>query len=377
MQREETMKKKIVAGIAVAVFSLCLAVSSAFAGVKAGAVSLSPMGGGYDFDDDRNLLDLGKTFSLALGYNFTEYVSAELGVAYIHTDADWGPGDYDVYMYQPRVDLVYNIVPDGVIVPYLAAGVGYILFDEDVDDQSFGELDDSFQANAGLGVKFFVSDNIALRADARYFHGFEDSESEFEMTAGLIWQIGGVEPAAAPAARPEKDGDGDGVPDSEDECPDTPKGVRVDKKGCWKKSTPYTGMEKSGESGKSLSDSDADPVSISDEMISVVVYFNFDDTSIKQINYNSLEQLADFMTKYPELTAVVEGHTDSIGSTEYNERLSLKRAEAVRDFLVSRHGIDTSRFELKAMGESVPAQSNTTAEGRRLNRRAVTITVQP
>jgi OmpA-OmpF porin, OOP family len=71
------------------------------------------------------------------------------------------------------------------------------------------------------------------------------------------------------------------------------------------------------------------------------------------------------MTK---LHVSVDGYTDSVGSDAYNQKLSMRRAEAARRYLVDK-GIDESRISVRAMGESNPVASNSTADGRAENRR--------
>src|SRR6059036_2623110 len=78
--------------------------------------------------------------------------------------------------------------------------------------------------------------------------------------------------------------------------------------------------------------------------------------------------------EHPNLRALVEGHTDSIGSDAYNQRLSERRANAVGDYMIAR-GIEAQRITTKGWGESKPIASNKTKEGRAQNRR-VEITVE-
>ena len=74
------------------------------------------------------------------------------------------------------------------------------------------------------------------------------------------------------------------------------------------------------------------------------------------------------MERNPALTVMIEGHTDSMGSAEYNMKLSERRALAVKDYMV-KMGVDPSRMETVGFGESDPADTNDTEEGRAYNRR--------
>lgn len=89
-----------------------------------------------------------------------------------------------------------------------------------------------------------------------------------------------------------------------------------------------------------------------------------------------LDQLATFLSKYPDRSVVIEGHTDSVGGEDYNLGLSQRRAESVRSYLM-RHGVDPSRVTTQGMGESVPVGTNETAGGRQQNRRVEIIVSNP
>ncbi|HEX6570371.1 MAG TPA: OmpA family protein [Steroidobacteraceae bacterium] len=89
-----------------------------------------------------------------------------------------------------------------------------------------------------------------------------------------------------------------------------------------------------------------------------------------------LDQLATFLSKYPERSVVIEGHTDSVGGEDYNLGLSQRRAESVRSYL-TRHGVDPSRVTTQGMGESAPVASNESAGGRQQNRRVEIIVSNP
>jgi outer membrane protein OmpA-like peptidoglycan-associated protein len=81
-----------------------------------------------------------------------------------------------------------------------------------------------------------------------------------------------------------------------------------------------------------------------------------------------MERVAMFMQKNPDTKVVIEGHTDSRGSDEYNHELSKDRAAAVQDALASR-GIERNRVEAVGKGEGFPVASNDTSAGRQENRR--------
>ncbi len=98
------------------------------------------------------------------------------------------------------------------------------------------------------------------------------------------------------------------------------------------------------------------------------VLFEFDKWVIKEPFIPELKQWADYFTKNPEVKANIYGHTDSIGSTAYNEKLSMKRAQAVVNFLVGE-GVASNRLTARGFGELQPTATNATKEGRQKNRR--------
>jgi len=81
-----------------------------------------------------------------------------------------------------------------------------------------------------------------------------------------------------------------------------------------------------------------------------------------------LHDVARVLKKYEKTTMLIEGHTDSTGSAEYNQQLSLNRANAVRNNLVG-NGVDSRRVTTEGYGESMPVADNDTESGRQLNRR--------
>lgn len=103
--------------------------------------------------------------------------------------------------------------------------------------------------------------------------------------------------------------------------------------------------------------------------IALKVQFDTDKSDIKPQFHDEIAKVADFMKQNPTTTAVIEGHTDRVGTADYNLKLSQRRAEAVVAYLIDTFGIERSRLSAKGYGFSRPVAYNSTAEGRALNRR--------
>ncbi len=98
------------------------------------------------------------------------------------------------------------------------------------------------------------------------------------------------------------------------------------------------------------------------------ITFRTDSADINAGFYATLNSVAKVLNKYDNSTVMVLGYTDNTGSAEYNQTLSVKRANAVAAYLQGQ-GVKSSRFEIMGMGPSNPIASNTTADGRQQNRR--------
>jgi outer membrane protein OmpA-like peptidoglycan-associated protein len=154
------------------------------------------------------------------------------------------------------------------------------------------------------------------------------------------------------------DDDGDGVKNSVDKCPDTPKGVAVDATGCpLVPPAPPVVVE--------------EVVVVKEEVIVINdVLFEFDSARLTAADKSKLDLISTRLKREaPSAQLRVSGHTDSVGSDAYNQKLSQKRAVSVTDYLVSS-GIPRSAFvSVEGDGEARPVADNSTASGRSLNRR--------
>ena len=168
------------------------------------------------------------------------------------------------------------------------------------------------------------------------------------------------------------DSDGDGVPDYLDQCPGTPAGVAVDARGCPMDSDLDGVPDHLDKCPDTLAGTEVDangcPLPGEKLAILVNINFDFDKSNIRSGEEAKLQGVLQTLVDNPDIKITVEGHTDSIGTDEYNMGLSQRRADSVRSYLLSR-GIDFDRVDVAAFGERVPLASNDTREGRAMSRR--------
>jgi outer membrane protein OmpA-like peptidoglycan-associated protein len=104
--------------------------------------------------------------------------------------------------------------------------------------------------------------------------------------------------------------------------------------------------------------------------IGALIQFDFDSAVIKPESYSLLREFSNALQNALSAAKIeINGHTDNIGSISYNLDLSKRRAQAVKQYLVSVYGIAEHRLTIKANGKTQPIESNDTEQGRALNRR--------
>lgn len=164
------------------------------------------------------------------------------------------------------------------------------------------------------------------------------------------------------------DEDGDGVPDFLDLCPDTPQGVRVNFNGC-----PYDSDGDGVFDGLDQCPGTPEGARVDGEgceIVSITAHVNFrtDSSEIQEDSKARLDAVTTVLMTRPGVKVRIVGHTDRTGSDEYNLSLSLRRAQAVRDYLVGA-GVAVTRLFVSGKGEAEPLVSNDTPSGRAVNRR--------
>lgn len=361
---------------------LTLLTTLSIADDQTGAVSVTPNVGWYFFEGNQRLDD-GITYGINLGYSINKNWDIEGSFNYVNSDRNDIGGDVDGFIY--KLDGLYNITTFGKLVPYLAAGVGGITLNPDR-----GSAENDFLFNYGAGLKYFITDNIALRGDVRHVLpygslGKDESVNNLLCTVGISFLFGGEkekpkvaetpkveeptqaeEPTKVEEPTQQTDSDGDGVYDDLDKCPDTPKGVEVDENGC--------PLDTDGDGVADYLDKcpNTPKGATVDEFgcwVCKGLNFDYNKWDIKP-EYNScLDESADYLKNAnPDINVEIQGHTDNIGSRKFNLKLSEKRALAVWDYLINK-GIAKERLTIKGFGFLNPVAPNGTEEGRSKNRR--------
>ena len=318
------MKLKSTLGLAIG--SLLAASSFGAFAQGQGAVEAEAFAKRYFTDSVRDMSN-GNLFGGSVSYFLTEDVS--LGLSYgeyhdIRSDDRQGlNGRKNVKGNLSSLDATYHFGTPGVgLRPFVSAGVGH---------QSLSNLaprtgrDHTTFGNVGAGAKYYFTENVFAKASVDGMYGFDNNQAEWMAGVGFGVNFGGsTKPVAAPVAEP------------------TPVEPVV-----------YEEVEEVAEAVR----------------VELDVKFDFDKADVKQDSYSDIENLAEFMKQYPQTATTVEGHTDSTGNAAYNQKLSERRAAAVRDTLVNQFGVEADRVNAVGYGKDRPVADNATNEGRAINRR--------
>jgi OOP family OmpA-OmpF porin len=170
-----------------------------YAGERAGAVTLSPFVGGYTFDGAERL-ETGPVIGLRLGYDFTKNIGLEGTFSYVPTSfTKLVDGTVNVFNY--RLEGIYNFMPDRTLVPYLTMGAGGATLEMPSNVNIAHPHNHSPTVNVGGGFKWFLNENIAIRADYHQNILFDTSDANnniqdflmnYEYSIGLHILFGGT-----------------------------------------------------------------------------------------------------------------------------------------------------------------------------------------
>ena len=337
----------------------------------------NPLGNGVDLTADS---DVSLTGTIA--YMITDHIGTELLLAYPFThgvDAKFPGGDKQriahVEILPPTLNLQWYFLPDHKINPYVGVGVNWAIFmSSDLKKNALGlpdnaklETSDSFGGDAQIGADIQLYDHWFVNLDVRYIgvttdltvrnvnaagdtpearqHGHQPDAvhggrwlPHVPAGTGSGCRAAAAAGSAAAGRGQVRDQDGDGVCDADDKCPNTPAGDRVGPFGC-----------------------SCD--------VTIRTHFAFDSAELTAEDKAQLDArrcAAQGDCTFVDGTAT--GHTDSVGTAEYNQKLSERRAQAVVDYLASK-GVYQGRIKSIGMGLTKPIADNATEEGRAQNRR--------
>ncbi|GGW83609.1 OmpA family protein [Alteromonas halophila] len=353
----------------------------------------------YSTDEDRDapgIVDDGKGMGLEYGFRFTQSWAARIEYTALELDyVDGTAAERNDSGHMIGADAMY-FLPDDVF--YFFGGIKH---QNMADSYTLG--------NIGIGKHWNAGDRVKFITEVAAYHDFDENFNDYSVKLGLAIPFGSAGSSSASSSMPAApaDSDNDGVVNSNDRCPNTPAGTRVDANGCAMEAdddndgvmnsadqcpNTRTGAEVDA-NGCEIKDSDMDGVrdrndecadtprgdkvdangcTIFDEeevSITLRVLFDRESAVVEQPNDPEIQAFADFMKRYGSTSATIEGHTSAPGTEAYNMDLSKRRAASFKDLMVDQYGIAADRLDTVGYGETQLLDTDNDAEAHRVNRR--------
>lgn len=296
--------------------SAALTTLPAHADVKEGQVEVSPFVGYHFFESDQNLDD-DLTYGVRLSYSITPHWAVEGAVSWVNSSVDDNSiqghdegqfrspmGDVDLMMYQ--LDALYHFRPDNKFSPYMVGGYGVTDYSPSISD------DDMSTFNIGVGAKYWLAENLALRVEVRdHLVGevFSESYHNISTTVGVSFAFGGKaksksSQAAKPAPAPEPT--------------------------------------------KKVVEAEVIVLELED------IHFDLEKATLTPEARRILQRSITTLQDNPKAKVRIAGYTSAAGTAEYNQGLSERRATAIKNYLVNRGGIATNRLAVIGFGDTRP-----------------------
>ncbi len=344
------MKEIYRAALIAAAFVFLLPLS-ARSEIRAGSFEVSPFGGYNFFESSQNLKNR-PVFGGRLGYNFTKHFGIEGVGAFISSSVDdraitgakegqfRSPMDgVDITFY--HLDAVYHFIPDGKFNPFVVAGFGAAHYSQTISTKG-----DMAAFNVGVGAKYWVTDNIALRVDVQDYMVTEIMQETYHnigVTVGISFAFGGEKKSAqAQVAKYEAK-------------PEPMPAAAV--KPAPKAEEPVVILASEPKAEEKVIVLAAEP-KIEEKVIVLAfedIHFDFDKSTLTKEAQVILKRNVRILKDNPKAKVRVAGYTSASGTDEYNQKLSERRATAVQEYLVNEGVITRDRLAAIGYGEKSPA----------------------
>ena len=306
---------------------------------------------------------------ISLKRNFSEHSGLRFSLNYNHLESNYDLNSNleveKLNLFAGNFDYLYYLAPCETVSPYVIFGLGGIIFTPNNSpkktyDQTFA----AYQMNLGLGVEWKVSNSWDIitelshhTASTNDLDGRDDltnkglfgstADSYMKLDLGLVYYFSTGEKSELCDLY-------SGISIPEPKEIDYGKIEEMIKK--------YTPKEKK----EVIVGQPIQPKK--EHWVLVGVNFDLNSARLRKESYPILFYSFQVLENNPDMNVEIQGYTDNTGTENYNQKLSEKRADVVKDYLVSK-GIDANRLTVKGFGEKDPIANNNTAEGRALNRR--------
>jgi OOP family OmpA-OmpF porin len=315
----------------------------------------------YTLTDSDRKADDGWGAGVALGKPLNEKWNLEFLLRGEKMNIDNSSSDVDIYTMGANGLYFFNRNPG--FAPYAVMGLGYMR------TKIPGEADNGIMGNLGVGFMRQLSDNVALRADARYrlvsnnLAGYNaNTFGDVLINVGLniaLGQKAQPQPVAQPAPEP--------MPAAQP----APEPMPVAQPAPQPAPAPEPVVQPA-EPAPVLKTKQAEQLekAQSGDVVTILegVNFEFDSSRLRPDAIVILDEAVLVLNHRKDMNVDIVGHTDSIGTKQYNQGLSERRAKSVYDFFVSK-GIAADRMTTRGFGETKPVATNKTRAGRAKNRR--------
>ncbi|CDG56899.1 Outer membrane fibronectin-binding protein [Campylobacter coli 76339] len=269
-----------------------------------------------------------------LGYHFDDFWLDQLELGLEHySDVKYTNSTLTTDITRTYLSAIKGIDLGEKFYFYGLAGGGY----EDFSKGAFDNKSGGF-GHYGAGLKFRLSDSLALRLETRDQISFHNANHSWVSTLGISFGFGAKREKVVAEQVKEVAIEPRVAASTQSQCPAEPReGAMLDENGC-------------------------------EKTISFEGHFGFDKVDINPSFEEKIKEIAQILDENARYDTILEGHTDNIGSRAYNQKLSERRAESVAKEL-EKFGVDKDRIQTVGYGQDKPRSSNDTKKGRADNRR--------